>query len=169
MNASRLSVCLLLLFTAVTAVHGQSLVGPVWEVEALGDTGNEWNDTTLVFLTQSPAGADFDVSGYFDWIGTNQPGLGRETFTGTLFSDLSLQLFSTGVEAIPGLGGPTFNAGTEYSATLSADGLQIIDGTWTGSGGGQVRGNWSAVRVPEPNALILATATICGLAVGRGR
>lgn len=159
------------LFTCNSAVYGQDLTSGLWDVEALGFSGNEWNDTSLIFLSQSPNGSDFDVTGYFDWIRTNNtdpdnPGLGRETFTGTLFADRSLQLLSTGAEPIPGLGGPTFNGGSEYFATLSSNGSLILDGTWV-SPGGTVNGNWSATRIPEPTSVGLLGLALTVLAFRR--
>ena len=141
----------LILTTCSQSLPAQDLTAGLWDVLGEGN-GLTWNDSSLHFTSQIPNGVDFDLEGYFDWFASNGA-FGRETFEGKLLSDSSLQLLSTGLEPIPGLGGPDGIGQTDYSAMLGPGGHQILDGVWPIAG--QVQGTWSATLIPEPSAVAL--------------
>ena len=115
-----------------------------WNIAGVGNGGNIWDGSSIVFTSQIDDGSEgFDVEGYFDWISTNTTRVGRETFTGKLNSDGSLELYHEGLEPIPGLGGPTTDP-ANYFARLSDDGNEIVDGIWVPAGTNITRGTWGA-------------------------
>ena len=115
-----------------------------WNVTGVGNSGNIWDGSTIVFTSQTEDGSGgFDLAGYFDWISTNSSGVGRETFTGKLNGDGLLELYHEGLEPIPGLGGPNTDP-SDYFARLSVDGTEFIDGTWVATGTSAIRGTWGA-------------------------
>jgi len=121
------------------------LTAGLWDIENSIDlSGLTWNESTLVFTSQTPDGDDADLAGYFDWVGSGGQ-FGRENFIGTIFADHSLQLF--GQEIDPALPSSGIVTGT-YAATVTADGSRILDGTWSATGA--IPGEWEAFRVPEP-------------------
>jgi hypothetical protein len=107
--------------------------------------GTNWSGSTLVFQSQTPVGADFAVTGYFDWI-TGTTARGRELFTGTLLADNTIRLTGTQLQQPVNL---TLGV---YVAQLSADGNMILGGTKgpvpTGLPVGA--GSWGAARIPDP-------------------
>jgi len=136
------------------------LTAGTWDIENSIDlSGLTWNESTLVFTSQTPNGDDAGLAGYFDWVGSGGQ-FGRENFIGTIFSDHTLQLF--GQEIDPTLPASGIVTGT-YAATVTTDGSRILDGTWSATGA--IPGEWEALRVPEPFpgallALGLAVATV---------
>jgi len=120
------------------------LTAGLWDIENSIDlSGLTWNESTLVFTSQTPDGDDADLAGYFDWVGSGGQ-FGRENFVGTAFADHTLQLFGQGIDpAFPSSGIVT---GT-YSGIISSDGSRILDGTWSATG--VIPGEWEARRVPE--------------------
>ena len=61
-------VCLLLAQSICTKARAGTIINLTqgqWEVTG-SDTSN-WNGSDLVFETQVANGADFDITGYFDW------------------------------------------------------------------------------------------------------
>jgi hypothetical protein len=116
----------------------------------------------ITVTSQTPDGADFDISGYSDWL-CNIAGdcHGRELWSGTLFSTDAFQF--TGYALVAnGLGAPVGLALATYTGTFSGN---TISGTWAfvdppGAG------TWTASAVPEPSTLGLlglglAAACIC--------
>lgn len=89
----------------------------------------------------------------------NQTGVfGRENFTGTLFSDNTIEL--TGFEIVTPSNGIVSGI---YSGILSASGTEIINGLWGPVGTG-IPGSWSAVQtVPIPAAAWLFGSGLLGL------
>jgi len=105
-------------------------------------------------------GVDYDLTGYFYWVGSgNQTGaFGRENFTGTLFSDNTIEL--TGFELVAPTNGIVLGI---YSGLLSSSGIEIINGRWGPVGTG-ISGSWSAIQtVPVPAAIWLFASGIFGL------
>lgn len=136
------------------------LTAGTWDIENSIDlSGLTWNDSTLVFTSQTPNDDDADLEGYFDWVGSGGQ-FGRENFIGTIFSDHTLQLF--GQEIDPTLPSSGIVAGT-YAATVTTDGSQILDGTWSATGA--IPGEWEALRVPEPfpGALVALGLAVVGV------
>lgn len=135
------------------------LTGDTWDVT--GDDGTyTWDLSTLVFTSQIPSGADFNIQGYFDWVGSGGQ-YGRELFSGTYFSDDTLSF--SGYQLINSFGILLGN----YVAAVSIDG-NTITGDWD-SGvvpGSGIPGDFMAVRnsaVPIPAAVWLFGSGLLGL------
>lgn len=148
------------------------LTGGVWNVEGFDDFGNVWDGSALVFETQVFNGTDYDLTGYFDWVGAG-PSCpigcsGRELFTGTLFSDFSLEL--NGFDLIDPVGIVT----ASFSA-IALDDLTIVNGIWGALNQPVIPGEWTASRVgapsevPLPAALPMFLAGLAGFGFVRGR
>ena len=136
-----------------------SLTTAPWTVTGDDDGGGIWGET-LVFETQVANGLDYDLTGYFYWVGSgNQTGaFGRENFTGTLFSDNTIEL--TGFEIVAPSIGIVLGI---YSGMLSASDTEIVNGLWGPVGTG-IPGSWSAVQtVPVPAAAWLFGGGLLGL------
>lgn len=139
-----------------------SLVTAPWALTGSDDAGGYWGET-LIFETQVSNGADFDLTGFFYWVGSGSAtgAFGRENFTGTLFSDNTLQL--NGVEVVSP---SSFIIRGIYSGVLSASGTEILNGRWgpLGPDGAGIPGSWSAVQaVPIPAAAWLFSSGLIGL------
>jgi len=133
-----------------------------WTVTGDDDAGGIWGET-LVFETQVANGLDYDLTGYFLWVGGgNQTGsFGRENFTGTLFSDNQIELI--GFEIEPPSNDIVFGG---YSGILAASGTEITDGRWgpLSDGPSGIPGSWSAVQsAPVPAAVWLFGSGLLGL------
>jgi len=144
-----LMVMVCTLFVSQARAQDVDLTGDTWDVSGR-DAFFTWDDTVLKFTSQITDGSDFNLTGYFDWVGSNG-GFGKEVFEGILFSDGSLTLTGLRLEPHPVLGGPSGIGITTYAAQVANDGNSIINGTWAGSA--TTRGTWEAVRVPEPTTL----------------
>ena len=130
-----------------------------WIISATDTSGLTWDGSTLNFESQVANGDDFSLEGYFFWEGSNGS-FGRENFTGTLFSDNSIEL--SGFEIVaPASSIVTAN----YFALLADSGTEIINGSWDGSG--IPSDDWSAVLqvapVPVPAAVWLFGSGLIGL------
>ncbi len=133
-----------------------------WNITATDSLGITWNESTLNFNSQTLSGSDFLLEGYFFWQ-SNNGAFGRENFTGTLFSNNTLEL--TGFELIePTSGIITAN----YFAILNDSGTQFINGSWDGSG--TPSNDWSASvsAVPIPSAIWLFGSGLVSL-IGLGK
>ena len=154
-------VITLLLFSNIATA---SLVSAPWVVNGNDDAGGIWGES-LTFETQVANGANYDLTGYFYWVGSGSASaagaFGRENFTGTLFSDNTFQL--NGVEIVP----PSYRIIRGiYSGLLSASGTEITNGRWgpLGPDGAGIPGSWSAVQaVPVPAAVWLFGSGLIGL------
>lgn len=137
----------------------------IWNISATDFSGLTWDDSTLKFESQTADGSGFLLEGYFNWVGSNGA-YGRENFTGTLFSDNTIQL--SGFElVVPTSGIVTGN----YFAILADSGTEIINGSWDGLG--IPSDDWSAVlqagtlpppgAIPEPGSIFLFGIGMLGL------
>jgi len=153
------SVIILLSFSNIVMAN---LVTAPWTITGSDDSGGIWGET-LTFETQASNGANYDLTGFFYWVGSgNQTGaFGRENFTGTLFSDNTLQL--NGIEIVSPSNRIIRGI---YSGILSASGTEILNGRWgpLGPDGAGIPGSWSAVQtVPVPAAAWLFGSGLIGL------
>jgi len=139
------------------------ITGGVWNVTGVDQGGGTWDESTLVFETQelNANGVDYDLTGYFDWVGSSGSS-GRELFTGSLFSDLQLNL--SGVSLVDSVG---IVLGS-YSA-LVVNASTITDGLWSGLGQPAIPGEWAASRSDTvPAVPISAPGTLVLLSLGLG-
>ena len=137
------------------------ITGGVWNVTGFDAGGTTWDESTLVFETQelNANGVDYDLAGYFDWVGSNGSS-GRENFTGSLFSDLQLNL--SGVSLIDPVG---IILGS-YSAQV-VNTSTIANGQWSGLGQPAIPGEWAATRSETvPAVPISAPGTLVLLSLG---
>lgn len=160
MNKLRLfGVITLLSFSNIASAN---LVTSPWTITGNDDAGGIWGET-LTFETQISNGSNFDLTGFFYWVGsgTGTGAFGRENFTGTLFADNTLQL--NGVEIVS----PSSRIIRGiYSGVLSTSGTEILNGRWgpLGPDGAGIPGSWSAVQaVPIPAAAWLFGSGLIGL------
>jgi hypothetical protein len=155
---------LLLLITTISspviaATVNADLTRGIWNVSAVDVSGLTWEGSTLTFESQVVDGDEYSLSGHFDWIGSNGA-FGRESFTGTLFDDSTLQL--SGFEIVePASGIATAN----YFAILTESGTELINGSWDGTA--IPSDDWSATlsAVPIPAAVWLFASGILGFGV----
>ena len=153
-------LCAALLFIICGSANAiTDLTGDTWDVTG-ADSTYTWDGSTLVFTSQIPNGIDFDIDGYFDWVGSGGQ-YGRELFNGTYFSDDTLSF--SGYQLINSFGILLGN----YVAAVSIDG-NTITGDWD-SGvvpGSGIPGDFMAVRnsaVPIPAAAWLFGSGLLGL------
>ena len=129
-----------------------SVLGGVWAGTWQTPSGSARATFDLVFTNQTPDGAEFDLTGYFDWTCTF--GLvcsGREEVAGTLLPDHSIQLATTALVS------PFQNLVPDtYSLLLIGDGSQLIGLTGTNS---LIR----AQHVPEPATALLSMVALLSL------
>jgi len=152
------TLCLFPNFAAASLIDIEVTSG-IWSISATDDSGLTWDESTLIFETQTVSGNNIPLTGYFHWIGSNGA-FGRENFTGTLFADRSLELF--GFEIVqPAVGIITAN----YFGILTALGNEIVNGSWDGSG--IPSDDWSATlqAIPLPSALWLIISGAIGISV----
>jgi len=155
-------VSALLFFSNSLVASTVTLTQAQWIIAGNDAGGGIWDGSILVFESQVQNGSDYELSGYFEWIGSgNQTGsYGRENFTGTLFSDNQIELI--GFEIVP----PSYNVVYGgYSGILSAAGHEITNGYWgsLADGPSGIPGSWSAVQaVPVPAAVWLFGSGLIG-------
>lgn len=151
--------CLLLAQSICTKAEAASLVNLTqgqWEVT--GSDSANWNGSDLVFETQSPNGADFNIAGYFDWYSRGVY-RGRELFAGTYTANGSLTF--TGFQLVKPIAIQLAN----YRAEVLSP-SQISNGAWSGLSS-FISGRWSAANestvaesdpntaaVPEPSSML---------------
>ncbi len=156
----KLNVIVFLLFLSLSVSANAAtvdLTNKLWVVDGF-DTAS-WLGSELVFTSQTANGNNDLLEGFFDWK-SNGVDRGRELFTGTLFSDLSLNI--EGFQLI----NPISIQLAIYDGEVTPGGKSIINGTWTTVGGGT--GVWSAAVVPVPPAVWLFGSGLLGL-VGAAR
>ena len=133
-------------FVAIANADELDLTGETWVVNGVDNAGTSWDDSRLFFTSQSINGTSYDLTGYFDWIGSNGS-LGRENFMGSLNEDSTINIAGFSLEPIPGVGGPTPTITTgNYNIILDGTGNSMI-GDWSG-GSGVIPGDFSTSRLP---------------------
>lgn len=112
------------------------LTGAPWDVRG-SDGRSHWNLSSMVFTQQIRGAGTDDLTGYFDWVGSDGQS-GREYFRGTLAGE-NLQLQGYRVENVNRI------ASASYRARVVGGG-GITNGFWTG----YLPGVWSAIRMAPP-------------------
>lgn len=129
---------------AVPATPQPNLAVGTWTIIAsIDEDGTDFSGSTLKFISQHEAPGGLDATGFFEWRGNGEL-LGREHVTAH-YDAASRQLFIEGkyVESphdVLAIG--------SFSARLSDDGRQLIEGTWGNTPGNRVGvlGTWEARR-----------------------
>jgi hypothetical protein len=117
----------------------------VWTiVEAIDEVGTDFRGSTIKFETQRETADGLELTGSFEWRQENDVVLGQEHFVAH-FDTASRQLYIEGqyVES------PTGRLAVgSFSARLSDDGRQLVDGTWGNTPNHQagIPGSWAARR-----------------------
>lgn len=132
--------------TPLTAAPGYALPNltfGVWTiVESIDGEGNDFRGSTIKFKTQRETPQGLELTGSFEWRTDNLIVLGQEHFVAH-YDATTRQVFIEGqyVES------PTERLAVgSFSATLSEDGRQLLDGTWGNTPNQQagVPGSWKA-------------------------
>jgi hypothetical protein len=129
-----------------------------WEVT--GSDIENWNGSDLFFTTQVANGANFDITGYFDWY-SNGAYRGRELFSGTYTSSGFLNF--NGFQLINPIRIQLANYQAEVLSLSS-----IGNGTWSAAG---ISGTWAAtnptafVEPDEDPAAVLEPSTLLSLSM----
>jgi hypothetical protein len=132
----------------ITPIGGSSampnLTFGAWSiVDSIDEAGIDYTGSTLKFISQREAAGGLEATGFFEWR-SGEKVLGREYIVAN-FDAASRQIFIEGksVESPTG----TLALGS-FSARVSDDGRQLLDGTWgntPGSPSGYL-GKWQARR-----------------------
>ncbi|MBL9162113.1 MAG: hypothetical protein JNL18_05145 [Planctomycetaceae bacterium] len=111
-------------------------------VSSVDDAGNDYAGSTLRFLTQHELGDRVEASGFFEWR-LGQEAIGREQVVAT-YDPATRQLFIEGKYT----DNPEVLAPGSFSAELSDDGRQLLNGRWGNVPGERVGilGTWEARR-----------------------
>jgi hypothetical protein len=111
-------------------------------VSSIDDAGNNYAGSTLRFLTQHELGDRIEASGFFEWR-LGQESLGREQVV-AIYDPATRQLFIEGKYT----DNPEVLAPGSFSAELSEDGRQLLNGRWGNVPGERVGilGTWEARR-----------------------
>jgi hypothetical protein len=129
---------------AVPASDKPNLTLGAWTiVSSTDDEGTDFSGSTLKFTTQREIPGGLEAMGFFEWRSEGRL-LGREHVSAT-YHDASRQLYIEGkyVES------PTDTLAIgSFSARLSEDGRQLLEGTWGNTPGNRVGvlGTWEARR-----------------------
>jgi hypothetical protein len=131
--------------TAAPARTLPNLTLGVWTiVESIDEVGTDYRGSTIKFKTQRETPHGLELTGSFEWRTDNMVLLGQEHFVAH-YDATTRQVFIEGqyVESPTG----TLAVGS-FSATLSEDGRQLVDGTWGNTPNHQagVPGSWKARR-----------------------
>jgi hypothetical protein len=140
MRSATITILCTMLFAQVVRADHRILRGDTWSVTGIDHAGFAWTGTTLKFTRQTPTASGYSVEGFFYWVGSGGQ-YGRERFVGTLALDGTLQM--QGVVLIPPINSIVTSI---YTAKLSDDGLQLLNGKWVG---GVPSDSWTAVRGPS--------------------
>jgi hypothetical protein len=112
-------------------------------VDSIDEAGTDFSGSTLKFVSQRELAGGLEATGFFEWRSNNQV-LGREYVVAN-FDAASRQLFIEGksVESPTG----TLAVGS-FSAHVSNDGRELLDGRWGDTPANQhgVFGKWQARR-----------------------
>jgi hypothetical protein len=111
-------------------------------VSSVDDAGNDYAGSTLKFLSQHDLGDRVEASGFFEWR-LDQQAIGREQVVAT-YDPATRQLFIEGKYT----DNPEVLAPGSFSAELSEDGRQLLNGQWGNVPGERVGilGTWEARR-----------------------
>ena len=117
----------------------------VWTiVDAVDEVGTDFSGSTIKFATQREIVGGLELTGAFEWRGDNNEILGQEHFIAN-YDATSRQLFIEGqyVQSPDGR-----LAVGSFSAKLSDDGRQLVEGTWgnTPNNLAGIPGSWQARR-----------------------
>ncbi len=133
-----------------------------WSVTATDQFGFSWDGSSLFVETQTVSGDNWLLTGFFNWTADNGA-YGRENFTGTLFSDRSIEF--NGFEVVQPASGIGY---TNYYATLSNPNNNLINGQWDTGSPFDPYDEWSAVRnlssVPLPPTIWMFLVGLVGFA-----
>jgi hypothetical protein len=128
----------------VPATHGAPnfTIGAWTITSSVDDEGNDYAGSTLRFLSQHDMGDRIEVTGFFEWR-LQQQTLGREQVTAT-YDPATRQLYIEGKYT----DNPEILAPGSFSAEVSADGRQLLNGRWGNIPGERVGvlGTWEARR-----------------------
>lgn len=117
----------------------------VWTiVESIDEAGSDFRGSTIKFKSQRSTPEGLELTGWFEWRNDNNVVLGQEHFVAQ-YEAASRQLYIEGqyVEC------PTRQLAVgSFSARLSEDGRQLVDGTWGNIPNHQagIPGSWQARR-----------------------
>ncbi|MGV3485415.1 MAG: hypothetical protein ACO1RT_13435 [Planctomycetaceae bacterium] len=123
-----------------------NLTHGAWTITAsVDEEGTDFSNSTLRFTSQTDTPQGLQLEGFFEWRG-NDILLGREHFRADLDGS-NRQLFIQGLYIESFVSPPRLAVGS-FSSTLSADGRQLVDGTWGNTPGKLpgVLGTWTARR-----------------------
>lgn len=111
-------------------------------VSSIDDAGNDYTGSTLRFLSQHDLGDRVEATGFFEWR-LWQQAVGREQVVAT-FDPTTRQLYIEGKYT----DNPEVLAPGSFSAELSEDGRQLLNGRWGNVPGERVGilGTWEARR-----------------------
>ena len=116
----------------------------IWTITASDTANNDWSGSTITFETQTANNENWLLSGYFEWK-SDTGFFGRENFTGTLFSDRTLQL--EGTELVPPINNIILG---QYFSELASSNNDIINGTWRANTPFIPTNGWTATRSVTP-------------------
>lgn len=137
-------VAFLSILTSSVAHASVLLPGAVWNVAGTDTGGISWDESTLVFTSQTATSRDnFNIDGYFDWVGSGGQS-GRELFSGMYFGDGRLEFSGTQLVNPRGI------VTADYEGRVSFDGSTIV-GDWDGIG---IPGDFTASRAPTATILL---------------
>ena len=112
-------------------------------VDSIDEAGIDYTGSTLKFISQQESASGLEATGFFEWR-SGEKVLGREYIVAN-FDAASRQIFIEGKSVESPMG--TLALGS-FSARVSDDGRQLLDGTW-GNTPGNPRGylgKWQARR-----------------------
>lgn len=111
-------------------------------VSSVDDEGNDYTGSTLRFLSQHNLGDRVEATGFFEWQ-LSQQRVGREQVVAT-YDPATRQLYIEGKYT----DNPEVLAPGSFSAELSEDGRQLLNGRWGNVPGERVGvlGTWEARR-----------------------
>lgn len=133
-----------------------------WTITATDQAGTSWDGSSLFVETQTVSGDNWLLTGFFNWT-ADSGAFGRENFTGTFFSDRSIEL--NGFEIVQPASGIGY---TDYFATLGLSNNVLENGTWATGNPFDPFDDWSAARnlaaVPLPPTIWMFLIGLVGFA-----
>jgi hypothetical protein len=115
----------------------------VWTITSSIDAeGTDFTGSTLKFLSQHEVPGGFEATGFFEWRG-NRELIGREQVRAS-YDEGSRTIYIQGIE----VDRPDRLAVGSFTAEVSEDGRQLLNGAWGNTPGYQVGviGSWEARR-----------------------